>query len=44
MNIYVGNLERSTYQVNEGKFDRYLTPAFQQGQVTIYEVADFGNE
>lgn len=36
--IYVGNLERSTYQVNEEKFNRFLKPAFQQGNVTIYEV------
>jgi uncharacterized membrane protein len=36
--IYVGNLERSTYQVNEEKFNRFLRPVFQQGSVTIYEV------
>jgi uncharacterized membrane protein len=35
--IYVGALERTTYQVNEAKFVRYLQPAFQQGQVTVYE-------
>jgi YYY domain-containing protein len=34
--IYVGNLERSTYQVNEEKFNRFLKPVFQQGGVTIY--------
>ena len=34
--IYVGNLERSTYQVNEEKFNRFLRPVFQQGSVTIY--------
>jgi YYY domain-containing protein len=35
--VYVGNLERSTYRVNEDKFNRFLTPVFQQGGVTIYE-------
>jgi uncharacterized membrane protein len=36
--IFVGNLERSTYRVNEEKFNRFLKPAFQQGNATIYEV------
>ena len=36
--IFIGNLERSTYQVNEEKFNRFLKPVFQQGSVTIYEV------
>jgi uncharacterized membrane protein len=36
--IYVGNLERSTYRVNEEKFNLFLKPVFQQGAVTIYEV------
>ena len=36
--IVVGNLERSTYQVNEDKFNRFLKPVFQQGNVTVYEV------
>ena len=36
--IFVGNLERSTYQVNEEKFNRFLKPVFQQGSVTIYAV------
>jgi uncharacterized membrane protein len=36
--IVVGNLERSTYHVNEEKFNRFLQPVFQQGNVTIYEV------
>ncbi len=36
--VYVGNLERSTYQVNEEKFNRFLRPVFQQGSVTVYEV------
>jgi YYY domain-containing protein len=35
--IFVGNLERSTYPVNEEKFNRFLKPVFQQGNVTIYE-------
>ncbi|HJR79748.1 MAG TPA: DUF2298 domain-containing protein [Anaerolineales bacterium] len=34
--IVIGNLERSTYRVNEEKFNRFLKPAFQQGNVTIY--------
>ena len=36
--IFVGNLERSTYPVNEEKFNRFLKPVFQQGNTTIYEV------
>lgn len=36
--IVVGNLERTTYQVNEEKFSRFLKPIFQQGSITIYEV------
>lgn len=45
--IVVGNLERTTYApgtsncpsgLSEGKFQRYLEPVFQQGDVTIYEV------
>ncbi|RPJ26536.1 MAG: hypothetical protein EHM33_11210, partial [Chloroflexi bacterium] len=36
--IFVGNLERSTYPVNEEKFNRFLKPVFQQGSVTVYEV------
>jgi uncharacterized membrane protein len=35
--IYVGNLERSAYRVNEEKFNRFLKPVFQQGNVIIYE-------
>jgi YYY domain-containing protein len=35
--IFIGNLERSTFHVNEEKFNRFLTPVFQQGSVTIYE-------
>jgi YYY domain-containing protein len=36
--IVVGNLERSTYRVNEEKFNNFLQPVFQQGSVAIYEV------
>ena len=36
--VYIGNLERSTYHINEDKFSRFLKPVFQQGNVTIYEV------
>jgi uncharacterized membrane protein len=36
--IFVGNLERGTYQVNEEKFNRFLKTAFQQGNATIYAV------
>jgi uncharacterized membrane protein len=45
--IVVGNLERTTYTagsancpsgVNEGKFQRYLEPVFQQGSLTIYQI------
>ena len=35
--IIVGNLERTTYHVNEEKFNRFLKPVFQQGNVTVYE-------
>ncbi|HJR81659.1 MAG TPA: DUF2298 domain-containing protein [Anaerolineales bacterium] len=37
--IYIGNLERSTYQVDEEKFNRFLKPVFQQGSVTVYEAS-----
>ena len=36
--IFLGSLERQTYGVSDDKFQRYLTPVFQQGQVSIYEV------
>jgi uncharacterized membrane protein len=36
--IYIGPLERSTYPVNEEKFNLFLKPIYQQGNVTIYEV------
>jgi hypothetical protein len=35
--IYIGQRERSTYRIYEGKFQRYLTPVFQQGDVVIYQ-------
>ncbi len=36
--IYIGGLERSTYPVDEGKFNSLFKIVFQQGNVTIYEV------
>jgi YYY domain-containing protein len=36
--VYVGTQERSIYHVNELKFQTYLKPVFQQGQVVIYQV------
>ncbi len=36
--IVVGTLERNTYHVNELKFQRYLVPVFQSGNVVVYEV------
>jgi YYY domain-containing protein len=36
--VFVGGLERSTYRVNEIKFERFLMTVFQQGGATIYEV------
>ena len=36
--VYVGNLERNTYHINEEKFNLFLKPIYQQGSVTIYEV------
>ena len=36
--VFVGGLERSSYHVNEEKFNRFLRPVFQQGNVTVYEV------
>ena len=35
--IYIGDLERTTYRVNEVKFQQHLRPVYQQGSVTIYE-------
>lgn len=36
--VYLGQLERNTYDLYEGKLQEYLTVVFQQGNVTIYEV------
>ena len=36
--VVVGNLERTSYRVNEEKFNNYLKPVFQQGSVAIYAV------
>ncbi|HLO33375.1 MAG TPA: DUF2298 domain-containing protein, partial [Anaerolineales bacterium] len=36
--VVIGNLERTTYKVNEEKFNQFLKPIFQQGSITIYEV------
>ena len=36
--VYIGTQERSIYHLNELKFQTYLQPVFQQGQVVIYEV------
>ena len=36
--VYIGNLERTTYHVNEEKFNLFLKPVYKQGNVIIYEV------
>jgi YYY domain-containing protein len=36
--VYIGGLERSTYPLQEEKFQSNLVQVFQQGNVTIYEV------
>jgi len=36
--VYVGTLERVAYRLNETKFQRFLHPVYQKGNVTIYEV------
>lgn len=37
--VFIGNLERRTYRVNESKFERFLgEPVFQAGQVSVYEI------
>jgi uncharacterized membrane protein len=36
--VYVGPLERSTYPVNDEKFNLFLKLVYQQGNVSIYEV------
>ncbi len=34
--VIVGGLEKATYRVDERKFQRYLSPVFSQGDITIY--------
>ncbi len=36
--VYIGGLERSTYTVQEEKFQQNLIQVFHQGNVTIYQV------
>lgn len=36
--VIVGGLERTSYRVNEEKFNNFLKPIFRQGNVTVYEV------
>ena len=36
--VYVGNLERNTYNLFEEKFQQHLPVVYQQGSVTIYGV------
>ncbi|NOY97830.1 MAG: hypothetical protein GXP40_01325 [Chloroflexi bacterium] len=36
--VIVGTLERSTYKVNEAKFQQFLPVVFRQGDVVIYAV------
>jgi uncharacterized membrane protein len=36
--IIVGNTERDTYQVDQGKFDEHLEKVFDSQTVDIYEV------
>lgn len=36
--VIIGDLERSSFAVNETKFQRVMQPAFKQGSVVIYEV------
>ena len=36
--VYVGALERTTYPVNERKFQQHLSSVYSEGAVTIYEV------
>ena len=38
--IFIGNLERNTYKVNETKFQQNLKPIFQNDNVVIYEFPD----
>ena len=38
--VFIGNLERDTYKVNEIKFQQNLKPIFQNESVIIYEFPD----
>jgi uncharacterized membrane protein len=38
--IYLGDMERSTYRVNEVKFTQHLSIIYQVGLITIYEVSE----
>ena len=38
--VFIGAMERSTYRVNEVKFQNNLQAVYQKGEVTIYEVPD----
>jgi YYY domain-containing protein len=42
--IYLGNLERVHYQVNQEKFDNWLSVIYANGSVTIYEVPAINGE
>lgn len=39
--IFIGNLERATYHVNDGKFIQHLPVVFDQGSVIILEVVPY---
>ncbi|HEX7394100.1 MAG TPA: DUF2298 domain-containing protein [Anaerolineaceae bacterium] len=36
--VVIGDLERAKYKVNEAKFKSHLTPVFQSGSTSIYEI------
>jgi uncharacterized membrane protein len=35
--VYIGPRERSSYNVNQSKFERTLQPAFEQGEVVVFK-------
>ncbi len=37
--VYIGGLERSTYRVNEAKFQNHLKPVFRKNNSVIFEVS-----
>ncbi len=41
--VYIGNLERSTYRVNETKFTNHMRPVFQNATAIIYEMTPQGS-